>query len=176
MRQESVSPIMLALKQVSEGNPLLYLLPKPSLMSSDSVGQDFTKTHTEAPRQQERSANVDQNSRRRSALTHEQIAEIFSRIQAFDYHGTRIRVVEHGGQKWMVFADVCKALGYKNPNHQSKYLSIGEKCRLDIGLKNTFATCVSERGLHFFTLLANKTSATEFYNWAISVAVFTTQQ
>lgn len=115
---------------------------------------------------------MDRNSRKRSTLTHEQIAEIFSRIQVFDYHDTRIRVVEHSGQRWMVFADVCKALGYKNPNHQSKYLNFGEKCRLDIGLKNTLATCISQSGLHFFTMLANKKSASEFYNWAISAGVF----
>lgn len=116
---------------------------------------------------------VDHNSRKRSTLTHEQIIEIFSRINALDYHGTRIRVVEHSGQKWMVFADVCKALGYTNPNHQSKYLNADEKCRLDIGLKNTLATCISEPGLHFFTILANKASATAFYEWAKNVGAFT---
>ena len=110
---------------------------------------------------------VDLHSRRRSELPHEQLVEIFSRLQILDYKGIRIRMVEHSGQKWMVFADVCKALGYKNPNHQSKYLTSGEKCRLDIGLKNTLAICISEPGLHFFTMLANKASATEFYNWAI---------
>lgn len=115
---------------------------------------------------------VDLQSRCRSKLTREQIAEIFSRIQLFDYHGTRIRVVEHSGQKWMVFADVCKALGYKNPNHQSKYLNPDEKCRLDIGLKNTLATCINQDGMHFFTMLANKKSATEFYGWAISAGAF----
>lgn len=115
---------------------------------------------------------MDYNSRRRSALTHEQITEIFSRIKTFDYYGTRIRVVEHDGQRWMVFADVCKALDYKNPNHQSKYLNSGEKCRLDIGLKNTLATCINQSGLHFFTMLANKKSANEFYNWAISTGIF----
>lgn len=115
---------------------------------------------------------VDLQSRKRSALTREQIVEIFARIQTFDYSGTRIRVVEHDRQKWMVFADVCKALGYKNPNHQSKYLTAEEKCRLDIGLKNTLAVCISKPGLHFFTLLANKASATAFYEWAISVGVF----
>ena len=115
---------------------------------------------------------MDQSSRKRSTLTHEQIVEIFSRIKAFDCSGTRIRVVEHDGQRWMVFADVCKALGYKNPNHQSKYLTSGEKCRLDIGLKNTLAICINQDGLHFFTMLANKKSATEFYDWAISAGVF----
>ena len=115
---------------------------------------------------------MDQNSRKRSTLTHEQLAEIFSRTKTFVFYGTRIRVVEHGGQKWMVFADVCKALGYKNPNHQSKYLTSGEKCRLDIGLKNTLATCINQDGLHFFTMLANKKSATEFYDWAISEGAF----
>lgn len=115
---------------------------------------------------------MDRGSRKRSTLTHEQIIEIFSRIKSFDYYGTRIRVVEHDGQKWMVFSDICKALGYKNPNHQSKYLNPREKCRLDIGLKNTLATCINQSGLHFFTMLANKKSATEFYNWAISEGVF----
>lgn len=115
---------------------------------------------------------VDSQSRCRSKLTHEQIVEIFSRIQTFDYNGTRIRVVESNGQKWMVFSDICKALGCKNPNHQSKYLTSGEKCRLDIGLKNTLAVCISKGGLHFFTLLANKVSATAFYEWAISVGAF----
>lgn len=115
---------------------------------------------------------VDLQSRCRSKLTHEQITEIFSRIQVFDYYDTRIRVVAHSGQKWVVFADVCKALDYRNPNHQSKYLNSGEKCRLDIGLKNTLAICINQDGLHFFTMLANKKSASEFYNWAISAGVF----
>lgn len=115
---------------------------------------------------------ADLQSRCRSKLTRKQIAEIFSRIQTFNYNGIRIRVVEDSGQRWMVFADVCKALGYKNPNHQSKYLADGEKCRLDIGLKNTLAVCISEPGLHFFTLLANKAAATSFYEWAISADAF----
>lgn len=115
---------------------------------------------------------MDLHSRRRSELPHEQLVEIFSRLQVLDYKGIRIRTVEHSGQKWMVFADVCKALDYKNPNHQSKYLNSGEKCHLDIGLKNTLAICINQSGLHFFTMLANKKSATEFYNWAISEGVF----
>ena len=119
---------------------------------------------------------VDLHSRRRSELPHEQLVEIFSRLQILDYKGIRIRMVEHSGQKWMVFADVCKALGYKNPNHQSKYLTSGEKCRLDIGLKNTLAICIREPGLHFFTMLANKASATEFYNWAILADAFTSSK
>ncbi|MCI8363194.1 MAG: hypothetical protein HFJ41_08915 [Clostridia bacterium] len=111
--------------------------------------------------------------RRRSELSHEQIIEIFSRIQFLDYEGIRIRMVEHSGQKWMVFADVCRALGYKNPNHQSKYLNTDEKCHLDIGLKNALTTCINERGLKFFSALSSKESAAAFYEWAVSAGAFT---
>lgn len=110
--------------------------------------------------------------RRRSELSHEQIIEILSRIKFLNYEGIRIRMVEHSGQKWMVFADACKALGYKNPNHQSKYLNTDEKCHLDIGLKNALTTCINERGLKFFSALSSKASATTFYEWTISVGAF----
>ena len=110
--------------------------------------------------------------RRRSELSHEEIIAIFSRMQFLNYNGIQIRMVEHEGQKWMVFADACKVLGYKNPSCQSKYLKSDEKCHLDVGLKNALATCINERGLKFFSALACKTSATEFYNWAISEGAF----
>lgn len=114
--------------------------------------------------------------RSRSELTHEQIVEIFSRIETFDYNGTQIRVVEHSGQRWMVFADVCKVFGYKNPSHQSKYLDSDEKCHLDIGLKNGLAICINERGLKYFAVISGRQAATEFYNWTISAGVFTAKR
>lgn len=111
--------------------------------------------------------------RRRSELSHEEVIEIFSRMKLLNYNGIRIRMVKHDGQMWMVLADACKVFGYKNPSCQSKYLNSNEKCHLDVGLKNTLATCINERGLKFFSALACKESATAFYEWAISVGAFT---
>ena len=44
---------------------------------------------------------MDLHSRCRSELPHEQLVEIFSRLQVLDYKGIRIRTVEHSGQKWI---------------------------------------------------------------------------
>lgn len=57
------------------------------------------------------------------------------------------------GDRWIVFAGICKALGYKNPNHESKKVDPEEKRKLDIGLKNTLAVCINRRGLlRFFAV------------------------
>lgn len=110
---------------------------------------------------------MDQQSRCRSLLTYDQLTTIFSRMQTAVYNKTRIRTVEHDGQHWIVFADICRALGYKNPNHESKKIRPEEKCRLDIGLKNTLAVCVNERGLYSFAVFSNKIAAFQFYQWAV---------
>lgn len=71
-----------------------------------------------------------------------------------------------------MFSDICKALDYKNPNNASKKVRPDEKCKLDVGLKNTLAVCINERGLYSFAMFSNKGIALEFYQWAISVGVF----
>lgn len=115
----------------------------------------------------ERRDSVDQFSRCRSSLSSEQICEILSKLKFFSFKGSRIRTIDSNGQRWIVFADICKALDYKNPSHQSKKVRSEEKCHLEVGLKNSLAVCINERGLYSFALFSNKESALEFYQWAV---------
>ncbi|MFQ6964937.1 MAG: BRO family protein [Oscillospiraceae bacterium] len=65
----------------------------------------------------------------------------------------------------LFFADICKALGYKNPNHESKSRS-GGKAQVRYRVKNTLAVCINRRGLLRFSLFANKRDAADFQKWA----------
>lgn len=109
---------------------------------------------------------MDLYARKRSLLTLDEIEAIFNRIEAFDFNGSKIRAVADRGETWIVFADICKALGYQNPNHESKRIATEEKCKLDIGIKNTLVVCVNFRGLRSFALLSGKGQAMELYRWA----------
>ena len=109
---------------------------------------------------------MDLHTRTRTSLTKGELAEIFDRIETLNYKGFRIRTVKHDGQLWIVFADICKALGYRNPAHESKRLDSEEKCKLDIGLKNTLALCINRDGLYTFLLFSGKTEVAEFREWA----------
>ncbi len=115
---------------------------------------------------------MDQIIRPRSSLSTEQISDILAHLRFFSFNGHRIRTVDHDGQRWIVFADICKALDYKNPSHQSKKVRDGEKCHLEVGLKNSLAVCINERGLYSFVVFSNKADALEFYKWAIASGVF----
>uniref|UniRef100_UPI0026236CAA BRO-N domain-containing protein n=1 Tax=uncultured Mailhella sp. TaxID=1981031 RepID=UPI0026236CAA len=84
--------------------------------------------------------------------------------RAFEEH--LIRCVQSEGQQWMVFADVCRVLGYKNPQHQAKYLREEEKCKLDIALKNTLVNCVNRNGLRRVCLLSAKEVGRRLSDWA----------
>lgn len=106
------------------------------------------------------------SARARSILTANELIEIDAKIQKFFWGNKAIRTIDDNGQRWVVFADICKALGYKNPNHESKKVELEDKCKLEIGLKNTLAVCISKRGLYVFSLLSNKSEASDFRLWA----------
>lgn len=110
---------------------------------------------------------MEQIIRCRSSLSSEQIYEILSKLMFFNFKGNRIRTLDHDGQHWIVFSDICKALGYKNPSHQSKKVRPEEKCHLEVGLKNSLAVCINERGLYSFVIFSNKEDVLEFYQWAV---------
>lgn len=109
---------------------------------------------------------MDTASRRRSLIQTESLLEIVSRIKVRSFGDRAIRYLDDAGDRWIVFSDICKALGYKNPNHESKKVDPEEKRKLDIGLRNTLAVCINRRGLLRFVLLANKPEASEFLSWA----------
>lgn len=111
---------------------------------------------------------MDTSIRRRSEIPTEKFLEIAARIKSTVYSGHKIRYLDANEERWVVFSDICKALGYKNPNHESKKVDPMEKCRLDVGLKNTLAVCINQRGLLRFTLFANNSKVTEFLAWAKS--------
>lgn len=116
---------------------------------------------------------MNQLIRRRSSLSTEQISDILAHLRFFCFNGHRIRTMDHDGQRWIVFADICKALDYKNPSHQSKKIRTGEKCHLEVGLKNSLAVCINEQGLYSFTVFSNKADALEFYRWTQAEHIFT---
>ena len=109
---------------------------------------------------------MDQFSRCRSSLSSDQVSAILEQLKFFDFCGSKIRAMDHEGQRWIVFADICRTLGYKNANNEAKMIPSNEKCRLEIGLKNTCAVCINKNGLARFTLFANKEQAVIFRDWA----------
>ena len=105
-------------------------------------------------------------ARKRSELSIEELEAIYDRIQTRTFEEHLIRCVQSEGQQWMVFADVCRVLGYKNPQHQAKYLREEEKCKLDIALKNTLVNCVNRNGLRRVCLLSAKDVGQRLSDWA----------
>lgn len=109
---------------------------------------------------------MDYAARARRNISTDDLLQIASRVHSCSYGRNSIRSLDAEGDRWIVFADICKALGYKNPNHESKKVDPEEKRKLDIGLKNTLAVCINRRGLLRFSLFANKPGASEFLSWA----------
>ena len=105
-------------------------------------------------------------ARKRSELSLEELEAIYKRIQPRAFEEHLIRCVESEGQQWMVLADGCRVLGYKNPQHQAKYLREEEKCKLDIALKNTLVNCVNRSGLRRVCLLSAKDVGQRLSDWA----------
>lgn len=111
---------------------------------------------------------MDTEARARRSIDLDELQRIAGSIRFYSYNGISVRAVDNAGQRWVVFADVCRAVGYKNPNHESKKLELAEKCKLEIGLKNTKVTGVNKRGLLRFALYANQRNVSDFQDWADS--------
>lgn len=109
---------------------------------------------------------MDYAARARRNISTDDLLQIASRVHSCSYGRNSIRSLDAEGDRWIVFADICKALGYKNPNHESKKVDPEEKRKLDIGLKNTLAVCINRCGLLRFSLFANKRDAADFQKWA----------
>lgn len=109
---------------------------------------------------------MDNAARPRKNISTDDLLKITSRIRICSYGENKIRHLDVDGDRWIVFADICKALGYKNPSYESKKVDPVEKCKLDIGLKNTLAVCINRRGLLRFALFANKAEVADFQAWA----------
>ena len=100
---------------------------------------------------------MDCGTRPRKNISTDELLKIASRVRICSYSGNSIRYLDAENDRW---------LGYKNPNHESKKVDSDEKCKLDIGLKNTLAVCINRRGLLRFSLFANKLETADFQRWA----------
>lgn len=105
-------------------------------------------------------------ARKRRDMPAEEILKCRTRVQVHDYKGQLIRSVSEDGRSWIVFADICKVLGYKNPRHEIKYVKETDRLKVDIGLKNTLANCVTKHGLLTVVALSSKENAIPFLDWA----------
>ncbi len=103
--------------------------------------------------------------RSRNALENAELSDALENVKRHDFNGTVIRSVYMCGQTWVVFSDVCKALGYKNPSSEHKRVSDDQKRHIDIGLKNALAVCVNLDGLKRYAALSSKPVAVEFQRW-----------
>lgn len=109
----------------------------------------------------------DEFCRSRKSISTNQLMQIMGRVKTHEYASWHIRSVCFGGQQWVVFSDVCKVLGYKNPRHQRKKIPSNEQHKLEIGLKNTLATCINGSGFRRYIATSEK-AVEPFANWVLS--------
>lgn len=107
------------------------------------------------------------NSRCRSEFSFAQLEGFRSNIRVYRFHDNVIRVVVADGEPWLVFADVCKATGYRNPHCQIKRVSEEFRRDLEIGLKNTTVHGINRHGLEQYALCSQKEGFNEFCKWAM---------
>lgn len=115
---------------------------------------------------------MDAFSRERRTMDTEKLLSISRNIRIYDFKGNKIRTVCKDDQIWMVHSDICRALGYKNPQHQIKGVPENEKCKADILLKNTLVSCVSWMGLRRICTLSGFPDAMFFLQWAEKEQIF----
>lgn len=105
-------------------------------------------------------------TRSRRSLGVNQLEAILNSIEVKNFCNYTIRVVTQNGQKWIVFSDICKVFGYVNPAHQLKYVVPEEIRKIDIGLKNTLANCVSQKAIANLVMISSRSIASDFREWA----------
>lgn len=113
------------------------------------------------------SKGEDEFCRSRSSINTGQLVQIVNNVKVHEYADSRIRSVMFEGQRWIVFSDVCKVLGYKNPRHQRKKIPPNEQRKVEIGLKNTLATCINESGFRRYMATSEK-AVEPFASWVLS--------
>lgn len=109
---------------------------------------------------------IDKMARSRRSLGVNQLEAILSRIEVKKFRQQNIRVIDQDGKKWVVFSDICKVFGYVNPGHQLKYVAPEEIRKIDIGLKNTLANCVSQKAIVSMAMISSRSIASDFRKWA----------
>ncbi|HHB2580955.1 Bro-N domain-containing protein [Klebsiella pneumoniae] len=95
-----------------------------------------------------------------------------NQLTTFDFNSLSIRVVEREGEPWFVAADVCKALGIKNPSVAVKPLGSDEWAKCNLGQRGLGAAlAVSESGLYKPVMRSDKPEARAFQDWVTKVVL-----
>jgi len=88
-------------------------------------------------------------------------------IQNFAFEGNLVRVIMRAGDPWFVAADVCAALGIKNPRDALDRLDADEK---GVGTTDTLGgeqvvNLVCEPGVYRLAFTSRRPEATKFARW-----------
>lgn len=111
-------------------------------------------------------------TRKRNSMSADELQQVLKNIRTYEFNGAKIRTVCADDQIWMVFSDVCKAVDFKNPQHESKRFLSDEMRKIEIGLKNTLANCINKAGLWRFSFLSSRQEPKALYDWAEKEKVF----
>lgn len=93
-----------------------------------------------------------------------------SEVSIIKFNTNAIRIVMKDDDPWFVAADVCAALGIKNPSDAIKILDEDERARFNLGRSainggGGEANIVNESGLYALILRSNKPEARKFRKW-----------
>ena len=86
----------------------------------------------------------------------------------FDFHGSKIRVVDIDGDPWFVAADVCYVLGYSNSRDAvAKHVRESQRgvSRIATSSAKQAMTVINEGGLYRLMMRARTVLADEFQDW-----------
>lgn len=87
-------------------------------------------------------------------------------LQTFSFNNQLIKIQNADSQIWFCAADVCKAIGYKNPAKAiADNVSPEHNQRLDLGLPGRKPIFISEAGVYELILRSNLPAAVPFRNW-----------
>lgn len=88
-------------------------------------------------------------------------------LQIFNYNDQQVRTIQQNGEPWWVLADICGALGLKNPSKVATRLDEDEK-----GITKSYTlggeqqmTIINEPGLYSVILRSSKPEAKTFKRW-----------
>ncbi|MEG4406413.1 BRO family protein [Microcoleus sp. MON2_D5] len=87
-------------------------------------------------------------------------------LQMFSFNSQLVEIHNSEDQIWFCAADVCKAIGYKNPAKAiSDNVSLKHNRRLDLGLPGRQPIFISEAGVYELILRSNLPAAVPFRDW-----------
>jgi prophage antirepressor-like protein len=87
-------------------------------------------------------------------------------LQTFNFNSQAIKIQNADDQVWFCAADVCKAIGYKNPAKAiADNVSAKHNRRLDLGLPGRKPIFISEAGIYELILRSNLPATVPFRDW-----------